>query len=380
MSHSVNSKPVSPSTFACLLLVLILPVFAIAPLFYPGYIQTHTGFIPLWNLANLRASLGDLSWTPHIATHFDPLRSDGLLLYYLAVVLPFAPTTAVKIVIGLSWLLAGVGMFLWLRSWLGNPGALVAALVYTYLPYQIATVYVRGAWGETLFWGLLPWAILATTYLVTSPKMALLPVAAFFWLLLGLSQLGLTIWALVFVSLLLLVVHRPQALLPITSGLVGTVMAGVVYLLLPAHSLFSPGRTPFTDHFLYPFQLFSAYWGLGPSRPGWDDGLSLQLGLAAIGLTIISVSLWQRGQSSRLPVSRTDHRLIFFLSMPSALTLLQFGLAAFLWNIPIWPGSGRSGPLARRRPATHPFAIICGDHYCGYSECLPLSSASICPA
>ena len=97
----------------------------------------------------MRANLGDLTWLPHIATAFEPWRSDGLLPYYLAGVLPFAPATSIKMVFGLALLLGSGGMLLWLSSWLGNPGALVAALVYTYLPYQLATVYVRGAWGET---------------------------------------------------------------------------------------------------------------------------------------------------------------------------------------------------------------------------------------
>jgi hypothetical protein len=77
-----------PSPKACLALALILPIFAIAPLFYPGYIQTHSGFIPVWNVADLRANFDIWNWLPHIATHYDPLRSDGLLTYYLAGILP----------------------------------------------------------------------------------------------------------------------------------------------------------------------------------------------------------------------------------------------------------------------------------------------------
>ncbi len=337
------------STGVSLLLVLVLSVFAVAPLFYPGYMQTHSGFIPLWNVVDLRAGLGDLTWLPHIATQFDPLRSTGLLPYYLAGFSPLSPAASVKLIMGISWLMGGVGVFLWLKSWVGNSGALVAALVYTYLPYQIVNVYVRGAWGEALFWGLLPWAILAATYLVTSPKMMLLPIAALFWLALGLSRLGLTIWALLLISILLLVVHQPQALRPVLSALLGTIMAIAVYLLLPPHTLFVSTSSRFTDHFLYPFQLISAYWGFGPSRPGSGDGLSLQVGLAALGLAILGVYLWQGGRSKlpteANPVSRTDRRLIFFVSAAVILGLLQFSITAFLWHVPIWPGYTLSDTL-----------------------------------
>lgn len=340
------------STRAGLLLVLILPVFAVAPLLYPGYIQTHTGLVPVWNIVDLQANLGDLSWVPHIAVQFDPLRSSGLLPYYLAGILPLTPAVAIKVIMGASWLLGGPGIFLWLRSWLGNPGALVAALVYTFLPHQIVTVYVRGAWGEALFWGLLPWAILACTYLVTSPKMALLPVAVMFWFGLGLSQLGLTLWALLFVMALLLVVHRAQALRPILSAVLGTIAAITIYFIVSPHHLFAPASTPFGNHFLYPYQLFSAHWGFGISRPGPIDDLSLQVGLAAIGLAGLGVYIWQRSESSQPSIGRTDRRLIFFLGGALSLTLLQFGLTAFLWNLPLAAGQSLSSTL------TYPWQLL----------------------
>jgi len=343
--------PASPSARAFLALSLILPIFAVAPLFYPGYFQTHAGLTPLWNLADLRAGPINWYWVPHVAIQFDPLRSDGLLPYYLAVILPVGPVTAVKLVAGLAWLLGSAGMFLWLKGWLGYHGALVAALVYTYLPFQIATVYVRGAWGETLFWGLLPWAILGSTFLVTSPKILIFPVAAIFWLMLGLSQLGLTLWATLFVVLLLLVIHPRQSLLPILATLAGTGAVIVFYVAISSAGLTVP-VVNFTDHFLYPFQLFSTFWGDGASRPGWNDGLSLQLGLAAVGLTVVTVALWQQTWSPMPQTSRADRRLIFFLSAVIILGLLQLDIAAFGWNMPLWPGYFLSATL------TYPWQLL----------------------
>ncbi len=317
-------------------LALLLPIFAVAPLFYPGYFQTHTGLTPFWNVAELRANLPAWGWLPHVALQFDPLRSSGILPYYVAGLLPVSPVAAVKLVIGSAWVLGSVGMFLWLKYWLGRPGALLAALVYTYLPYQIATVYVRGEWGESLFWGGLPWALLASSYLVTSPRLPVIAVAVLVWLGLALSQLGLALWALLFTILLLLVVHPRQSLRPIVSAGLGTGAAIMLYTMISAD--LTPAVVIFSGHFLYPFQLFSAYWGFGPSRPGWNDGLSLQLGLAALGLTILSVAIWQQQSPAYSGVSRTDRRLILFLAAAVVLILLQLGVAAFIWAIPIWPG------------------------------------------
>ncbi len=332
-----------------MLLALVLPVFAVAPLFYPGYFQTHTGLIPLWNLTDLRANLFNWGWLPHVAVQFEPLRSTGLLPYFVAGLLPVSPEVAVKGMIGLAWVLGSAGMFLWLKYWLGRPGALLAALVYTYLPYQITTVYVRGAWGENLFWGGLPWALLASGYLVSSPRLTVVVGATLIWLGLALTQLGLTLWALLFIVLLLLVIHPRQALLPVMSAAVGTGAAVMVYLVMSAS--FTPALINFGDHFLFPFQLFSAYWGFGPSRPGWDDGLSLQLGLAALGLTIVSLALWQQ-PSAGSGVSRTDRRLIFFLTAAVVLILLQLGVAVFVWTAPFLLGH----PLAET--LTYPWQLL----------------------
>src|SRR5688572_29928360 len=192
----------SLSTRACLFLALLLPIFGLAPLFYPGYLQFHEGLVPLWNIGDLRANLGELSWLPHLGTRFDPLRSTGLLPYYLAGLLPLAPATAFKVIVGGSWLLGSLGMFFWLRERLTPPGATIAALVYTYLPYQLVNVYVRGAWGEMLLWGLLPWAIWGTTAWPMTSRKGQAVLIPFLWLALGLSQLGLALWLLLFVILL----------------------------------------------------------------------------------------------------------------------------------------------------------------------------------
>ncbi len=333
-----------------LILALLLPVFVIAPLFYPGYFQAHSGFVPVWNVVDLRANLGSLGWTPHIATNFDPLRSTGLLPFYLAALLPLPPFTAVKTVIGIGWLLGSVGTYLWLKSWFGRPGALVAALVYTYLPYQIAAVYVRGAWGEALFLGLLPWAILAATHLDTWPRLLIVPATAVCWFLLGMSQLGLTLWAFGFITALTLVVYRRQALLATVAAIIGVVAALSCGLLVSRFSADAP--VIFVDHFLYPAQLFSAYWGFGLSRAGWNDGLSLQLGLAGVGLTLLTIILWQSLNLEIRPVSRTDRRLICFLAFALIFSLLQLGLAAFVWRLPIPAGYTLSDTL------TYPWQLM----------------------
>ncbi|MBE7469868.1 MAG: hypothetical protein HS114_12085 [Anaerolineales bacterium] len=340
-----TAPPVHPvllsTSSSYLVLSLVLVIFAIAPLFYPGYLQTHHGFIALWNVADLRANLGSWGWTPHVGVDFDPVRSDGLLPYYLAALLPLEPATAIKVVLGLSWLLGNAGMFLWLKRWLGPTGALVAALVYTYLPYQIATIYVRGVIGEALFFGLLPWAVGISEWANGPrrvgesnrvPGVIDFVLAVLVWLLLGLSHLGLTLWAFVFVGLWLWLTYHRQAWEGILTTLFGVILATITVFSIFAASPHDSSPPPLlTDHFLYPFQLFSAFWGFGPSRPGWNDGMSFQLGLAAVGLSLLTFLVWRRSNKSATPSA--NRRLIFLGGSALFFVLLQFGFTAPLWNL-----------------------------------------------
>jgi hypothetical protein len=214
-------------------------------------------------------------------------------------------------------------------------GALISALVYIYLPFQLVTVYVRGAWGEQLFWGMLPWAILTATYLVNRPRAILFPVAALFWFLLALIQPGLALWAAMYVLMLLLVVHFRQSLRPGLALASGTGLALFITAMMEPDRILNRGAVSASDHFLYPFQLFSSYWGFGISRPGWDDGLSLQIGLAASGLGLVAVILWQSGLGTSVPpvARRNDRRLLFFTGAAILLALLQLGLPPLVGSL-----------------------------------------------
>lgn len=305
------------------LLTISLAIFAIAPLFYPGYFQTHSGYTPLWSINRLREGVTDLSRLPFLVP-FNPWRSGGLLPYYLAAILPLSSLTALKLVSGLGILAGCSGLYLWLKSWLGSQGACVAALVYTYAPFTIATLYVRGAWSEAFFWGLLPWALLAATYLVARPAISLMVIALTFWLALGLSQLGLSVWAYLFLIIMLLIFHRPQALRPLIGAGGGLILA--LWLTLPRlNGELQPAPFNFAAHLVYPAQLLSSFWGYGLSRAGWDDGLSLSLGLAALGLSILTFIIWRGGP---------DRRPWFFAGIAIFATIISTPLGGPIWRTP----------------------------------------------
>ena len=189
----------------------MLPVFAWAALTYPGTFELHSGFRPIFNLADLARSLPGLGWAPTVGQPYDLLRGEGALAYWLALLpraLSGSSVFAIKWVLGASFVLGALGMYGWARRTLGDWPGLLAALVYALWPIGLATVYVRGALAEAVFLALMPWILWAADVAVESGRgraaIALaIGLAAAFW-----TQAGLALWLAAIV--LLYIIYRDR--------------------------------------------------------------------------------------------------------------------------------------------------------------------------
>lgn len=354
-----------------LAVLLLLSLFAWAPLLYPGYLQVHSGFLPLFNLADLAASPNKLSWLPTVGIAPDLLRGEGPLAWWLA--LPLRTLAgdigAVKGVFALSIVALGLGTFAWARRTLsGGAGdsahsedstanlpallatraGLLAAAVAMLWPPLLATVYVRGALAETLFMALLPWALwaLSATRLYPScptshaspftfhasrlvpAAVAGLVTAALFW-----TQAGLALWATALLLAWALwpgAERRNRARAAAAVGL-GALLGGGLFILLHRAPGLAGPALEVASHAVYPYQLLASTWGFGVSTAGWQDGLPLHLGFAALALAALTIML-SFGNTPH--VSRfTLHSLRFAAIAALLLILLTTTLARPLWRI-----------------------------------------------
>jgi len=286
------------------LLALALTVFAVAPLTYPGFFQARSGFLPVFR-AEQTVNLSG-----------GPVRGEGPLPYRL--IGPPARSAggvaAVKIGYGIAFWLGALGVYAWTHRWLGSKGAVLAATLYTYLPWHLHTVYVRGAYAEAWLWAFWPWLFWSLDRLsgeepgqVLAGVLVGLPtLAAVFWTQAGLAALALP----------LLVSYG--ALVPARR------LRAAALLLVPIPLWFVARRAaeaplPFADHFLYPFQLFSAAWG--------DE--AFQLGVAAVGLTIVAVAVW----AGRKPGPPLRSALRFWPIALAVVVLLTLPPAAPFWRL-----------------------------------------------
>lgn len=137
-----------------LILVLFIPL---TTFFNPGLPITHDGQDHVARIANFYASLIDGNLIPRWANNLNwgyghpilmflyPLPSYTASIFHM---LGLSFVDSVKAVFGLTYILSGIFMFLWLRNFLGKYPAIIGALTYSFAPYRFVDLYVRGAIGE----------------------------------------------------------------------------------------------------------------------------------------------------------------------------------------------------------------------------------------
>jgi hypothetical protein len=157
--------------------LLLLALIAAAPLWIgPGVVNTRAGgdspfvFIRLHQLVeNLRAGVFPARWMPDAAygLGYPFFNFYAALPYYFAAtfnLVGFDVLASIKIVQSLGFVLAALGMYGWAKSVSDNASyAWLAAVAYTFAPFHLVNVYVRGdslsEFYAFAFYPLILWAI-----------------------------------------------------------------------------------------------------------------------------------------------------------------------------------------------------------------------------
>lgn len=339
------------------LLVALLSLFAWAPLLTDGYfLGAHDAAHSLIFVTQFEQSLRDGAilprWGPDFAFGYGyplfvvyPPLSAGLAgLLSLA---GLGTLGGVKVVYLIGFVASGLAMWLFVRALFGSAAGVLAAILYVFAPYRFVDVYVRSAAAESLSF-VFPPLILWAAYRLDRPRGPRLGYALAGGLALGglaLTHTGMTAmfapllagWCLFpFVRQAVQLRQRCALLRPALGRFVGglAVLASIglgvsaaYWLPMLAELRYTKSDQwtgyPFTDHFVYPFQLLSPEWGFGFSGPGPRDEMPFQLGVLLVMLALLAVS--------RLGRPRGRGMVLFYL--------VATGLALFLLSPPalvIW--------------------------------------------
>ncbi|MGB0387417.1 MAG: 6-pyruvoyl-tetrahydropterin synthase-related protein [Ardenticatenaceae bacterium] len=355
---------------------LLLSLFAWAALLSPYYFtNSHDGRHSLFYQLQFIQGVADGQWFPRWGPDFGFGRGYPFFIFY-------APLTSytvqaakswgiglvasVKISWALGFLLGAAGMFRLAKTWWRDDrAAFVATLVYTFVPYKFVDIYVRGAIAEFWSLALFPWIMLAFYHLIRRPRPATIATGGLLYAALMLTH---TATALLFSPFLGAYILFEMALgfyksqgkrkdlwqwgakkgefLVLRSGLavalaigLGLINATIFWVPLLAEqkhidvTQYVPENYNFAIQFTEWSQFLSPFWGFGYAIAGPNDGMSFQLGLLPLLLTLLGVWLLATGRIKPEPSARLIWALVSLLVVVLAMTSLA---------LPIWD----SFPLA----------------------------------
>src|SRR3989344_7836935 len=137
----------------------IIILFSLIPLLdylHPGLPITHDGQDHVARIANFYQSLSEGNLIPRWGSNLNWGFGHPILMFlypapsYIASVfifLGYSLVDSVKIVFGLTFIISGIGMYLWINRLLVMYAGIVAAILYMFAPYRFVNLYVRGAIG-----------------------------------------------------------------------------------------------------------------------------------------------------------------------------------------------------------------------------------------
>jgi hypothetical protein len=385
-----SPRPRSLLTDKYLWLTFLLSLPVIGPLLQPGYFWgAHDARHSVYFLYQFNKAIQDGVWYPRWAPDFafgygypffniyGPLSSYAGQALHLA---GFEIVTAVKLVFGLSAVLSGLTMYMFVQRLLGRRAGLIAAITYVYIPYHLFDLYVRAALAEAVGFVFVPLSLWGFYELVTRPRLgAILGTAAayaglmftsnllalMFTPILGLYVAYMILWqcfksksqpdseidnggsapkgglAIRFVQQFMRLTGSRFIRSFIRIGIPSTLalMLGLglsAIFWLPAFTEYRfvrvdqwiGGRFAFGDDFVEIFQLFSPRWGFGASIPGPDDETGFQIGLSATILFILSFLVVPK--LAKPLVRRT---LYFFQAMTLLMLFLTVPVSSTVWTL-----------------------------------------------
>lgn len=332
-------------TLLSLLFLIGFQFLLIQPFFHSGFFPTHDG-IQTIRIFEYYQSL-------KFGT-FPPRWSSGLLFGYgyplfvfyspfayflgaLFVFIGFNFLLATKMVFILCFFIGAIGVFLLVRFFVKDLPALIAAMIYSLIPYRAVDVYVRGDLAEFLAYSLFPWVFWINLKLIKNPKQKLLvPFLGIFLALLILSHnISILIYGIFLVAFNIFSVLKSKKdnwkyLIKrlFSSVTLAIIMSCFYWLPLIIESRFVQLdriiADPYNQYFLSINQLWYSPWGYGGFLQ--QNPMSLQLGQIIIVVSSLTLVL------NMVIKTRVNEIIYFFGGIFIISTLLETNITQFFWD------------------------------------------------
>lgn len=278
---------------AFIVIIVIICAAFLFPLFKPGFYVSHDGEAHVARFAAYFKAFQDGQIPPRWAGDLNSGYGSPLFIFfyplpgYLASLIHlfgFEFETVFKILIYISFILAPVFLFIWLRRYSKDEVAFISSVIYSLLPYRFLDVYVRGDIAELISFVFIPLIFLLIDKSRKEKKVFPIILGGVVYALLVLSHNGIAaIFSPVFLTYALVFSKKPKDfILLLNIFVIGLLLSAFfwlpsiiegkfVYAKLFVEGLYKENFVPF-------WKLFYSNWGFGPDI-NLKDGLSPQIGI-----------------------------------------------------------------------------------------------------
>ncbi|MEK7517271.1 MAG: 6-pyruvoyl-tetrahydropterin synthase-related protein [Patescibacteria group bacterium] len=137
--------------------IALMSLIPLLDLFHPGLPITHDGEDHVIRVANFYRNLEEGNMIPRWSQNLNYGFGHPVLMffyplpYYTASVfhfLGFSFIDSTKLFFGITYILSGIFMFLFIRKLYGETAGIFSSMLYLLAPYRFVDFYVRGAIGE----------------------------------------------------------------------------------------------------------------------------------------------------------------------------------------------------------------------------------------
>lgn len=324
--------------FVPIILLLAIHAAFLFPLFQPGLYQSHDGEALVARFAAYYKAFAENMFPPRWAGDLNFHYGSPVLNFYYPLpgyiasflhIFNISFQDTYKILIGLAFITAPVGIYLWLRHRVNKKTAFVGALLYGLTPYHFLNLYVRGDIGELVALVFLPLVLLS----IDKRNIIVGGITYGFFIL---SHNGVS---LMFTPVLLGYslfftnnnIQRLKNLILLAIGLSFSAffwIPALVELRFTLRSIVIDQM--FKDHFPTFLQLVYSPWGFGPDVKK-IGGLSPQIGPLLLFLVLVSLGILVR-------LKKKNMMIFFWLIVFLAGIFISLPVSTPLWTrLPILP-------------------------------------------
>lgn len=331
------------------IILLVLAFFTVRDLLIPGLPPTHDGEYHIIRFYEFDKSLQSGQWYPRWAPDLNKGYGIPLFNYvyplpnYIASILHLFSMSFIdsfKLNMIIASFVGAVFMYLWAKQFFKAWGGVIASIFYTYSPYHLLDIYIRGSVGEVWALALFPAFLWSITKFLREQKILFIPISAVFLSLIIFSHniLALMFLPFAFFYTAFIVLggkgDKGSGVGGLVIYLLGVGLSAIFWLPALLEKGYVRGLEIFDyrEHFVEIYQLIFPSWGSGFSADLSTQGLSFQIGianLAALVFAIVLAAIFRKKYTEEVAI------IIFIIISTFAAIFLMLSVSLPIWkNIP----------------------------------------------